>query len=65
VYGLAGTLRRLATARVWHAPVLMANLIYWRRMQAQGNLVPEGEDFAGMQPDLDAPRPAVARQPVC
>lgn len=45
VYSLAGTLRRLGRARVWHVPVLIANLIYMRRMVRGGTLVPEGEDY--------------------
>ena len=45
-YSLAGMVRRLARARVFHAPVLIANLIYRRRMRSRGNLIPEGENLA-------------------
>ncbi|HYV34800.1 MAG TPA: radical SAM protein [Gemmataceae bacterium] len=45
VYRTAGTLRRLAKARVWHLPVLMANFIYSRRLRHRGDLVPEGEEL--------------------
>jgi radical SAM superfamily enzyme YgiQ (UPF0313 family) len=44
VYRPWATLRRLARARVFHVPVLIANLIYCRRMMNQDNLVPLGED---------------------
>jgi radical SAM superfamily enzyme YgiQ (UPF0313 family) len=43
IYTSWNTFRRLMKARVWHAPSLIANIIYSRRLVARGNLVPIGE----------------------
>jgi radical SAM superfamily enzyme YgiQ (UPF0313 family) len=43
VYTPWNTVRRLLKARVAHMPVLIANIIYSRRLVARGNLVPVGE----------------------
>jgi radical SAM superfamily enzyme YgiQ (UPF0313 family) len=52
VYGPAATLRRLARARLLHMPVLLANLIYARRIVRRGDLVPVGEDHARLEAEL-------------
>jgi radical SAM superfamily enzyme YgiQ (UPF0313 family) len=43
VYSPAGTLRRLSNSRLFHVPVLIANLIYTRRLAHRRDLIPEGE----------------------
>ena len=48
VYSAAGTLRRLAKARVFHPPVLIANAIYSRRLAQHGDLIPAGEDYTNV-----------------
>lgn len=57
VYTPWNVARRLMTARVPHMPVLIANLIYARRLVARGDLVPVGEELeaaTGGQPVLVA-----------
>jgi radical SAM superfamily enzyme YgiQ (UPF0313 family) len=46
VYTPWNTVRRLMKARVPHIPVLIANVIYSRRLVARGDLVPVGEAMA-------------------
>ncbi len=45
IYTPWNTMRRLVTARVWHMPTLIANVIYSRRLVARGDLVPMGEGY--------------------
>jgi radical SAM superfamily enzyme YgiQ (UPF0313 family) len=52
VYRPGATLRRLARARLFHLPVLLANLIYTRRVMQRGDLVPVGEDYSQLETEL-------------
>jgi radical SAM superfamily enzyme YgiQ (UPF0313 family) len=56
IYTPQSTIRRLLTARVWHMPTLIANVIYSRRLVARGDLVPVGEEYDTplVTPDLVA-----------
>lgn len=43
IYTPWNTIRRLMRARVWHMPTVIANIIYSRRLNAKGDLIPVGE----------------------
>lgn len=52
VYSPWNTVRRLMTARVPRMPVLIANVIYARRLSARGDLIPVGESYASPEPAM-------------
>lgn len=47
IYAPWNTVRRLINARVWRMPILIANIIYSRRLASCGNLIPVGEACGG------------------